>query len=565
MNTNNQTYDRREFLKWMGATGTAVLTLNALPTFGATPKRGGTLHVGTSFLMQTTDPHRYTGFYARQAFALAWEGLLAPTSLAERYRLLEEHGPDAAIPQVKPMLAHSWETDKNGSRYVFHLKKGVRFHNGKEFDSEDVKWSWLRIKDPIYQSGTRKFLTLFLDSVETPDKHTVVANLSQPYGAFLMANTWCYTIMLPKDAIPPKTIWGETPTFKPTTPAPPGTGPFRITKFQQNYQAVYERFENYRIKDLPYLDKVIFKVITQDGPRTMALRAGNIDCAYRVDEAWLATKIKGKPINTPHHLKDEKLILWPAIFPVNYTIFLNSHPEKDTPFKDERVRQALAYCIDQEAIAKALYGELGIPMNQGYNPDISPWGYRDIKGRKRDIPKARALLKEAGYPTGLDVDFLVNPVYGRNDLRAQIIQQMAKPAGFRLKIMTQIGVQVSARLRTYAYQMMTGAIGGEDPMNFYYNQLRTDPAPPSNGYSPRFGLKDSEMDRLLDLVANEPDHQQRKAIFKKAVQRSIDKAYIIPNNQAITAFTWSDKLQNFHPWNYYQAEQAFAETWIEDG
>ena len=61
---------------------------------------------------------RYTGFYARQAFALAWEGLLAPTSLAERYRLLEEHGPDAAIPQVKPMLAHSWETDKNGSRYV---------------------------------------------------------------------------------------------------------------------------------------------------------------------------------------------------------------------------------------------------------------------------------------------------------------------------------------------------------------------------------------------------------------------------------------------------------------
>ena len=379
-----------------------------------------------------------------------------------------------------------------------------------------------------------------------------------------MANAWCYTVMLPKDCIPPKTIWGETPTFTPSAPAPPGTGPFRITDFQQNYRAVFERNQNYHVKGLPYLDKIVYKVITQDGPRTLALRAGDIDCTYRVDQGWLEQKIKGKKLNVPHHLKKDKLTVWPAIFPTTYAVQFNCHLEKDTPFKDERVRQALDYCIDQDIIAKALYGELGIPMNQAYNPDISPWGYRDLKSRERDISKAKALLKEAGYPNGLDVELMITTVYGRNDLRAQIIQQMAKPAGFRITISTEMGVQNAAKQRTHAYHMTIAPIGGEDPMNFYYHRLHTDPAPPTNGYSHSFGIKDAEMDRLLDLVASEPDHQKRKEIFKTIMQRSLDKAYIIPNNQAVAGFTWSDKLQNFKPWDYFQAEQAFAETWIEE-
>ncbi|MCZ6636460.1 MAG: ABC transporter substrate-binding protein [bacterium] len=566
MDKDPRTYDRRQFLALaaIGAAGTAAFPLNTPSVWAATPKRGGTITVGTGFLMQTPDPHRYIGTWGRQCSAPSWEGLATLTPIAERLRLLEEQGPDANIPVVQPMLADNWEIEKEGRRYVFHLKKGVEFHNGKELDSEDIEWNWMRIKDPIHFSGVRKFLTHYLESVETPDRYTLVANLSSPYGGFLTANAWCYTPIMPKDSIPYGATWGFTPTFRPTTVAPPGTGPFKMVEYQQIHQAIYERFDNYRIEGLPYLDKIIYKVMGQDGPRTMAMRAGNIDYTWSVESTWLEPHVKGKKLNEPHYLEKEKLHLMPIIYPDVRTIYLNCHPEMDTPFKDERVRQALDYCLDRETLAKALYGDLGIPMYQGFNPEISFWGYTDIQGRKRDIAKAKALLKEAGYPNGLDVHFKIPPIWGKNELRAQIVQQMARPAGFRIQITSQVGSQYPLNFRTYTYHMMMQSIRGEDPMEFYYTYLHTDPLEPFNGYSPRLGVKDPEMDRLLDKMAEESDPQKRRATFKKVVQRASDKAYWLANNQEIIASAWSNRLKNFKPWNYYQAEHAFAETWVED-
>jgi len=563
MSKESTKYNRRQFLEFLGAAGSTAFVLNTPSVFGDTPKYGGTATCGMSFLMQTPDPHRYIGPWGRQCMSPCWEGLATPTPLGERLRLLEEHGPDAAIPEVQPMLANNWEIENDGRRYVFHLKKGVKFHNGKELDSEDVKWNWQRIQDPVHLSGSRKFLTLFLESIETPDRHTIVANLSKPYGGFLMANTWCFTSILPKDSIPYGAIWGFAPTFTPSTAAPPGTGPFVMTEYQQIHQAVFERFGDYRIEGLPYLDKIIYKVMSQDAPRTMALRAGNLDYIWSAESNWLEKQVKGKNLNTLHHLAEENLNLFPMIAASVQTIYLNGHPDMDTPFKDERVRQALDYCLDREILAKALYGELGIPMYQGYNPDISPWGFADVKGRKRGITKAKALLSEAGYPNGLDVEFKITPTNGKNDLRAQIIQQMAKPAGFRLNINSQVGVQYWSNLRQYTYQMMMWSIYHEDPMNFYYIYLHTDPDEPYNGLAPVTGIKDPEIDLLLDKVAEASDLQQRKATFKKVVQRAIDKAYWLPNTSVIGSIAWSNRLQNFNPWSYFQPEQAFTQAWVE--
>ncbi|MCZ6636461.1 MAG: ABC transporter substrate-binding protein [bacterium] len=566
MSQDVKTYDRRQFLELAaaGAVGTAALGLSTPSAFASTPKRGGTITCGVGLLMQTPDPHRYTGGWGRQCIAPCWEGLTTPTPVAERARLLKEQGPDAAIPEVQPMLADNWEMDKEGRRYVFHLKKGVQFHNGKELNSEDVAWSWKRIQDPIHISAARQFLTVFLESIETPDRYTVVANLSQSYGAFLMANAWCFTVILPKNTIPYGSIWGFTPTFKPPSVAPPGTGPFQMVEYQQIHRAVYERFDDYRIDGLPYLDRIIYKVMSQDGPRTMALRAGNLDYTWSVENNWLAKQLEGRKPKVRHHFKKDNINFYPYINLATRTIYMNMHPDRDTPFKDERVRKALDYCIDRKILAKALYGDLAIPKVQGFNPDISAWGFTDIKGRERDITKARALLKEAGYPNGLDVEFKITPVWGKNDLRAQIIQQMAKPAGFRISIVSQIGSQYGANFRTYNYQMMMQNLSHEDPMNFHYNYLHTDPAVPYNGLSPRLGIKDAEMDRLLDQTAQESDVQKRRAVFKKVVQRMIDKAYLIPHTQEILSSAWSDRLKNFKPWAYYQFEQAFAEAWVED-
>ena len=255
MGQNGNGLTRRKFMA-LCAAGAAAGTVGGVPVFASTPKRGGTVTCGMVHLIQSPDPHRRSGTWGRQAMALTWEGLVTPTSVADRLRISKEKGPDA-VPAVQPMLAESWDIENGGKRFVFHLKKGVKFHNGKEMGSEDVKWSWERVKDPVHQALARKLLGIYLKSIETPDRYTAVANLEKPYGAFLIGNAWVNTPILPKDSIPHGVIWGETPTFTPPTTAPPGTGPFKMVKFQQKLEVVFERFDNYYVPELPYLDKII--------------------------------------------------------------------------------------------------------------------------------------------------------------------------------------------------------------------------------------------------------------------------------------------------------------------
>jgi len=420
MNKDSKDLTRREFLEHSatGAAGVAAFGLGAPSLFAATPKRGGTLTCGMTFLIQAPDPQRRTGTWARQFMALSYEGLTTPISVAERNRITREKGPDA-VPDVKPMLADSWEIEKEGRRYVFHLKKGVKFHNGKEFDSGDVKWSWERIKDPVNRCAARKLLTMYLKTIETPDRYTIVANLEKPYAAFLIANAWCNTSILPKDIIPNGMFWGEAP-FKAPTLAPPGTGPFKTVAFQQKHEHVLEAFKDYRIPGLPYLDKIIYKVISKDVPRTMAMRAGDVDYAYGMEPQWVTDVLKGKEdeLYKPINLEKEGLVLFRYLGDSTLTIYLNAHDKKKTPFKDIRVRQALDYCIDREKLTRILYGDQAVPMGQGFHPDTSPWGFQDIKPKEPNIEKAKQLLREAGYPNGLDVEFKITPTWGRNAMMA---------------------------------------------------------------------------------------------------------------------------------------------------
>lgn len=555
---------RREFLELTaaGAAGAAALSLGLPSALASAPKRGGTVTCGMSFLIQTPDPHRWTGQWACQCMAPCWEGLTKPISKGDYIRLRKEKGPDA-VPDVQPHLAERWEIEKGGQRYVFHLKKGVKFHNGKEMGSEDVKWCWERISNPKHIAMSRKILTSYLETVETPDPYTVVANLNQPYGAFLVANSFGNTVILPKDSIPEGVIWGVTQSFQPPAPAPPGTGPFRMVAYEQKNQAVFERFDGYHVAGKPYLDRIIYKVISEDVPRTMAFRKGDLDYVYAPEPNWLSPRIKGKPRYQQITLKDEKVHLIPVLNAFTMTLYVNSHEGTDTPFKDARVRQALNLCIDREKLAKALYGDLGIPMAQGFNPEISPWGFEDVRPGKPDVEKAKQLLKEAGHSGGVDVDFKIEPAWGKNDLMAQVIQQMAKPAGFRIKITQQVGVEYWANLRKYSFHLQAWTMEKTDPMHHYYTYLHTDPVEPYKGHAPVTGVKDPEMDKLLEAVAAETNLGKRRIAFRKVVERCNEQAYLIPYMMYGDALAWSTRLKNFHPLNYYQPEQAFVDAWLE--
>jgi ABC-type transport system substrate-binding protein len=563
MSKDHKGLTRREFME-LGLAGAAGLALGGPSVLAATPKRGGTLTCGMAFLIQYPDPHQYAGTWAHQAKALAWEGLFTPTSVGERIRITREKGPEA-VQGVQPMLADAYEIEKGGTRYIFHLKKGVKFHNGKELDSADVKWSWARIADPRTR-GPRKTVTQFLKNSETPDKYTIVANLSQPYASFLVANHWGLAPILPKDSVPPGVRWGQTPTFKPKTVAPPGTGPFKMVKFQQKYEAHYEAFKDYRIPGIPYLDKVIYKVISKDQPRTMAVRTGEVDYIWGAEVNWVSEALKDKQyeLHKTVTLEKEKLVLFPILNRFTIAIYLNHHDKRDTPFKDIRVRQALDYCIDREQITRTMWGTLGVPMGQFFHPDVSYWAFPDIKPKEANIEKAKRLLKEAGYPNGLDVEFLITPTWGKNDKMAQIVQQMARPAGFRISINPKVGMQYYLNLRKYSYQMFLYGFGGLEPMiGGGYGAFHTDPIKPYNGYSPSLGLKDEVMDKLFDEAISGADNKKRKEAYRKVMERINENSHVLPLYTTIVTNTWSTKIKNFKPWNYYYPEQAFKEVWLE--
>ena len=561
MNNHKKEMSRREFVKIMaaGAAGTVALSVGGASLFAATPRRGGILKCGMSFLIQSPDPHRRIGPWARQDSALVYEGLVDPVSMGERIQALKENG-KGAIQEVRPMLADAWDIEKGGTRYVFHLKKGVKFHDGKEFGSEDVKWNWERVKDPNSLAGARRLMAIYIKSIETPDRYTVVANLTQPNAAFLIGNAWVNTCILPKDSIPKGKIFGEG-GYSSDRAAPPGTGPFEMVKFKQNDKAVFKAHKEYRIPGLPYLDGVEMLVI-KDQPRTMALRAGDVDYIYGVIDEYFATVYNEQPLYQP--FEKDNLTFYPRLNDNTMTLFLNNHPIKGhSPFEDERIRKAFALSIDRRKLAQALYGKRGIPTVQGFQPSESYWGFDDIKVPEPDIAKARQLLKEAGHPNGVDVDLYITPTMAKNDQMAQIVQQMAAAAGFRIKIVSQMGLQYWGHLSKMDVDIITFYIGGDDPMSYYDFFLHTDKASKNNGRAPVTGIKDPVMDKLLDEMAAEMNMQKRRAIFKKVVLRAEDKAYFFTYLQMVLANAWTKKLQNFTPSNYYIPEQGFREAWLE--
>ncbi|MCG6909075.1 MAG: ABC transporter substrate-binding protein [Deltaproteobacteria bacterium] len=561
MNRQQKKMSRREFVRTMaaGAAGTMVLSVGVPSLFAATPRRGGVVKCGMSFLIQTPDPHRRNGAWARQDAALAWEGLVDPISLGERFRIAAEKGAEN-VPEIKPMLADSWDIENNGARYVFHLKKGVKFHDGKEFDSGDVKWNWERIRDPAHFAAARKSMAQYIESIETPDRYTAVANLTQPYAGFLMGNAWVNAPMMPKDCIPYGKNFGQG-DHKSDRAAPPGTGPFEMVEFKQNDKAVFKAHKDYRIPGLPYLDGVEFLVV-KDQPRTLALRSGDLHYIYGVLDDYFATLFKNKKLYQT--FEADNLMFYPWLFNETLTIYLNCHPTKgNSPFKDEKVRQALSLAIDRKGLAQALYGNRGIPAVQGFLPEESIWGFDNIKVPAQDIAKAKQLLKEAGYSDGLEVEFAITPTFGKNDQMAQIVQQMVRPAGFRVKILSQMGLQYWSHLVKMDYQMMVFHTGGDDPMSRYYGFLHTDNTKTTQGYSFGSAVKDPEMDRMLDDMAAEIDVMKRREKFKEIVLRTKEKAYFLPYMRYALANGWSKKVKNFHPENYYIAEQAFREAWLE--
>ena len=278
-----------------------------------------------------------------------------------------------------PDLAEEWTISDDGLIYTFKLRDGVKWHDGTPFTSADVKFSM----DEAYMKlhpRTDNFNS-FIESVETPDDKTVVFKLKKPYGAFM--NALAYDVyIIPKHLYENTDIRNNPYNIKPI-----GTGPFIFEEWSRGSHITLKRNPDYFQKGLPYLDKLVFRIIPNAASRVLALGTGEIHyLSYQALPSSAIAELKENP--------DIK-ITTQGFESLGSMLMLTLNLEQPK-LQDIRVRQALAMGIDRKYIVEhADYG-MGVPAtgafpstNWAYEPDVIKYEYNPEKAMK--------LLDEAGF------------------------------------------------------------------------------------------------------------------------------------------------------------------------
>lgn len=306
--------------------------------------------------------------------------------------------------KVKPALASSWEISEDGKTYVFRLRSGVTFHDGTTFSASDVKFSLERARGEG-SVNPQKGLFEPIDKIETSDPTTVTITLKRPTGAFLFNLGWPAAIIVSAKS-------AETNKTNPI-----GTGPFRFSNWTKGASVELVRNENYWGRKVA-LEKVLFRVIADPSAAYASLMAGDVD-AYPIYPA---------PENLDQFRADKRFTVVVGNTEGKTILAINNGK---APFNDLKVRQALAYAVDRNAvITGAMYG-IGQPIGSHFSP-TDP-GYVDLTAQYAYDPyKAKALLREAGVNDLKLRLVLPPPEYARRG--GEIIAQQLKAIGIAVEI-----------------------------------------------------------------------------------------------------------------------------------
>ena len=372
------------------------------------PKYGGTLIMGISGAWEppTLNPNLYGGAETDKIFngLIQFDVNLNP----------------------QPDLAESWEISDDGKTYTFHLVRNATFHDGTPVTSADVKFSIEEMVIPYSQFGSAAWEAV--ESVETPDDYTVVVKLKRPLSSLL----YFFALGPPGLAVLPKHLYeGTDIPNNPYNLKPIGSGPFKFVSWEKGNQLVMERNENYFKKGLPYLDRIIIRVIADETALGVALENGEIDYAPIVlsysDDNRLE---KLENINIVNSGREGLGVL--------FTLQMNL----DNPIlANQKVRQAIAHAIDRDLINERVYfnqqkvaqSSVSSTINWAFNPDVQKYEF--------DPEKAKQLLDEVGYPVQSDgkrFSISVHNFAGITDRikMLEIMREQLREVGIDLKVKT---------------------------------------------------------------------------------------------------------------------------------
>ncbi len=530
---------RKVWFVLLAAICVVALSLNVTWAGPPKPGQGGIMKVAANAYPPTLDWQASTATACREICMNIFESLV---TYNKKFKIV-------------PMLATKWEISSDGLAYTFHLRQGVKFHNGKEMTSEDVVASLTR----FMEHGRRNKDLYMVKDVVAVDTHTVRFDLTETTGALLpaLASPVAQVSILPKEA-----LYDKDGKFYPADRLPHdpehlvGTGPYKFNKWPRDRYVSMIYFEDYKPHDevegdglggdrVPYYKEIRFYKVAEPAARIAGVETGQYHFGDRVPYD-LAMKVKDKP-----GLKVTRIA--PFSWPI---IYFNYHPDPDgkpSLFSNLKMRQAVQALLDMEEIMKAAgTGPGRLDPGVMFKEHVF-WNDAGKELYNQANPeKAKKLLKEAGYD-GREIRIMTNQGYAYMYKTAVSIQEQLKRINVPSKL---IVIDWPATIQRWLK-------GGYWDIGFSGISTRFDPTNHNILWHSKlnsFGYNSPEVDKLVEAGMQESDFKKRYEIYKKLQQMTYEDVIFIKEFDDNIYQIHTTKLKGYTPWYLVR----LWNTWLED-
>lgn len=510
----------------------------AAPAAGATdapaaaqPSAAAPAKAKTLTVAQDTDP-------GTADVQLTTEEYFLPLNLYDRLVEAVTTGPLQS--ELQPGLAEKWDVSADGLTYTFHLRQGVKFHNGDLLTADDVIYTFDRMLNPVTKALNTDFLDMIagaperMDGTATSvsglkkvDDNTLEITLAKPYAPFL-AN-----LATPAGSIYPKNYTETAGTDFGIKPV--GTGPFKLESWTPDSELVLAAFDDY-FRGRPQFDSLIMKIVPEAQTMALMFRKGDLDVfdldfgrsqipEFKKDAEWKDHIVSGPRVGT-------------------YYLSIN---EKIAPFDNPKVREALMYAIDRQTLIDKLYYGTGIPAKGILAPGLA--GYNaDLPGFAYDPEKSKALLKEAGFESGFEME-LTQTTDSPSTLNInEALQAMLAQVGIKAEIVQMdsaawSGTRKEGKLGSYN---TSWSADFNDPDNFIYTFFA-----PANSVARSWNYENKTVQDQLVQARTMTDMAARYKLYQEIENTIVYKDFaFVPLFHLEHLFVVQPKVQNFTPsWN----------------
>ena len=520
----------------------AIVVLVALLSIGGTigwaeqeqPQYGGTIVLQESQDFVGLNPLQETDYYSRGGMRQIFDSLL-------------ELSPETRLPAA--LLAEKWEFNKDGSEITFYLHHGVKFHNGQELTSEDVKFSIEWILAPNHATKRKPDLD-WIDHVQVIDEYTfkiVVKPESVPNAAALT------TLATLRISVVPKDFAGMT--LEAFNEHPIGSGPFEFKEWVRGDHLTLVKNTDYWLKE-PYLDQVIFRAIPKLATAMLELEKGGVDITDNVLSDYI-----------PQYKEREDIVIQQVPAEDFYWIGFNVIR---APFNNITFRKAVSMSIDMDGAQQVIKGNASVRAYGIVSPTV--WGndreyLKNNVALKKDDEKAKQLFQELKDAGVIPPDF------------SPIVYTPPDPVRIKLGEILVTNLQqngINAELRTLEWATYVGLLYGEERnYNIYVIGYPGFPEPSyllehlfaSKNAEPGFTnwcyYKNPAVDLLLDTAARTLDHNLRESYYVAAQRLILEDYVVIPAYHNLVTRGVRARVHDYHAFTDYALVSPYNNVWVE--